>query len=101
MPRNQPEHLHPDLRPAFQALAEVRNFPARTRPQVGNRNPAQVAYQRLVDELAANVGDEGWYDVKQVRPLSNAERAATIRANPDVLNDFPLDAEQIALIFEG
>ncbi len=108
-----PKAATPSPRPAFQALAEVSNYPAQPLPAgpllpeapkaaERLRNPAMAQYRRLIDEIATNVNrDIGWYDVKQVRPLSNAERAAVIRANPDVLNDFPLDAEQIALIFEG
>lgn len=64
-------------------------------------NPIQAAYRRLVEELAANVGDEGLYDVKQLRPLTNAERATILRANPDVLNDFTFEPEQIAEMIQG
>ena len=63
-------------------------------------NPVRAQYRRLVEELAAQVGDEGLYDVKQLRPLSNAERAVIVEANPDLLNDIPMEADEIASIFK-
>ena len=73
---------------------------ARTAP-VGNRNPAQHLYQKLVAELATNLGDQGLYDVKQLRSLSHAERATVLRANPDVINWFAFDPQQMADVLDG
>lgn len=64
-------------------------------------NPAEAAYWALVAELAANVPDEGYYDVKQLRPLSNTERAVILLANPDVLNDFEFEPDQLAEVITG
>jgi hypothetical protein len=63
--------------------------------------PAQAAYRRLVEELAANSPDVGYYDVKQLRPLSNAERAVILEANPDVLNDIVLEPDELVAILRG
>src|SRR5690242_9150605 len=101
MPSTQPE-LGPDLRPAFQALAEVRTLPARARPRVGNRNPAQLAYQKLIDELATNVNrDIGLYDPKQLRRLSQSEKAVVLLANPDLVNRFDLEPGPMADVLAG
>jgi hypothetical protein len=64
-------------------------------------NPAKARYRKLVDELAANAPDVGYYDVKQLRPLSNAERAVIVESNPDVVNDIALEPEHLAAIFRG
>lgn len=65
-------------------------------------SPAKAAYQRLVDELAANVNpDIGLYDVKQLRPLSSHEKAIVLRANPDCLNDIQVLGDELAEIYDG
>lgn len=63
--------------------------------------PELAAYQRLRDELAANAPEVGYYDVKQLRPLSNAERAVVLEANPDVLNNIALEPDELVSILRG
>lgn len=64
-------------------------------------DPAQAAYRALVDELAANIGDEGLYDPQQLRALSNAERAMIVLANPDVLNHATFEPDDVAAMIQG
>lgn len=65
------------------------------------RNPVQAAYRRLVEELCANAPEVGYYDVKQLRALSNAERAVILEANPDVLNSVALEPDELVTILRG
>lgn len=64
-------------------------------------HPVKAAYRRLVDELAANAPDVGYYDVKQLRGLTNAERAVIVEANPDVLNDVTFEPAELATVLRG
>lgn len=64
-------------------------------------HPQTIPYQSLVDELAANVPDVGYYDIKQLRVLSNAERAIILDANPDVLNNICLEPDELVAILRG
>lgn len=64
-------------------------------------DPAQAAYRALIDELAANVPDVGYYDVKQMRPLTNAEKATVLEANPDAVNNLSLEPDQIVSVLRG
>jgi len=64
-------------------------------------NPVLAAYHKLRDELVVNAPEVGYYDVKQLRALTNPERAVIVEANPDVVNDISLEPEQLAAIFRG
>lgn len=65
------------------------------------RNPALLSYQRLVGQLAANAPRDGFHDPRQLPPLTNAQRAIVLRANPDVTNDLDITAEGLADVFDG
>lgn len=120
MSRNAHEYVHPAIRAAAQGLAQANTYgelPATAGPlesthsayqrnlrdlQARLRNPALHAYARLVDELATNVNpDVGLYDPKQLRQLSNAERAIVIRGAADVLDPLEVEPAEIAEVYEG
>lgn len=64
--------------------------------------PALRAYQALVAQLAANAPrPDGFTHVQQLGPLTNAQRALLLRANPDVTNDLEITAEGLADLFDG
>jgi hypothetical protein len=67
------------------------------------RNPDLFRYGQLVSVVATRFEgrDEGLYDVKQLAPLTNAERGLILRCNPDLLNGLHDDAEQLAEVLEG
>lgn len=65
------------------------------------RTPALRAYTALVGQLAANAPRDGYHDARQIPPLTNAQRAIVLRANPDVTNDLELTAEGLADVFDG
>lgn len=64
-------------------------------------HPQTISYQSLVDELAANVPDAGYYDVKQLRELSKPEYAVILDANPDALNNIAIEPDALVAILRG
>jgi hypothetical protein len=95
--------VHPVFQPLLNAIAPlVEHGPLEPETPITTRrrNPAQHAYQLLVELTAVHAPPEGYTEAAQLPPLTNRARAVILRGAPDVLNDFDLEPDEIADIFD-